>query len=166
MSRENVELARNACAAFNRRDADALAESCDPELEFVSLVAESEGQVFRGHEGVRTFFRRQDEAFDRIYAEIEEITESGDLLIIDVVFRARRTGERRPGRATLVAGGPLRANRILWWRFFRTRVGSRARSTASNRHEQRLRRDRSGAAAGRGGIAMNPSADANRGRNV
>jgi hypothetical protein len=45
MSRENVELARKACAAFNRRDADALAESCDPELEFVSLVAESEGQV-------------------------------------------------------------------------------------------------------------------------
>jgi ketosteroid isomerase-like protein len=121
LSQENVELARKAYEAFNRRDPDALAELCDPELEFVSLVAESEGQVFRGHEGVRAFFRQQDEAFDRIHAEIEEITESRDLLIIDVVFRARGRESGVPVEQHSWQAARIRANRILWWRFFRTR---------------------------------------------
>jgi ketosteroid isomerase-like protein len=96
MSQENVEVVRQGFEAFNRRDADALAALCDPEVEFVSLIAESEGQVYRGHEGVKAFIRQQDEAFDSISVEIEEIVDHGDFLIVSLLFRAR-------GRASGVA---------------------------------------------------------------
>ena len=122
MSQENVELARMAYEAFNRRDADALVDLCDPEVRFESLIAESEGQVYRGHAGVRAFLRQQDEAFDRISAEIVEITDSGDFLIISLLFRAHGRESGVPVEQHSWQAGCIRANRIMWWRFFRTRA--------------------------------------------
>ncbi len=122
MPQENVELARRAYEAFNRRDADALADLCDPELEFVSLIAEAEGQVFQGREGVRAFFRQQDEAFDRISAEIEEILDCGDFVIISMVFRARGRESGVPVEQHSWQAARVRAHRIMWWKLFRTRA--------------------------------------------
>jgi ketosteroid isomerase-like protein len=122
MSQENVELARKGYEAFNRRDADALADLCDPEVEFLSLIAESEGQVYRGHEGVRAFLRQQDEAFDAISAEIEEIIDFDDFLIISLCFRAHGRESGVPVEQHSWQAARIRANRILWWKFFRTRA--------------------------------------------
>jgi ketosteroid isomerase-like protein len=121
MSQENVALAKKAYEALNRRDVDAFADLCDPEVEFVSLIAESEGEVFLGQEGVRSFFRQQDEAFDRISAEIEEIIESGDFLILGVFFRAHGRESGVPVEQHMWQAGRFRANRVVWWKVCRTR---------------------------------------------
>jgi ketosteroid isomerase-like protein len=122
MSGENVERFRRAYEAFNRRDLDAFVDFCDPEVEFVSLIAESEGQVYRGHEGVRQFWRQQDEAFDSISAEIEQITEHGDRMIIGLCFRAHGRESGVPVEQHSWQAARIREARVTWWGFFRTRA--------------------------------------------
>jgi ketosteroid isomerase-like protein len=53
MSQENVETFRRGYEAVNRGDVDGLLVAIHPDVEFTSLIAEAEGETFRGHEGVR-----------------------------------------------------------------------------------------------------------------
>ena len=52
MSQENVELAREAIGAVNRRDLDGLLELMDDNVEAVSRIAAMEGGL-HGHDGMR-----------------------------------------------------------------------------------------------------------------
>ena len=59
MSQENVELLHQAIEAFNRRDLDAYLALCDPDVEFISYLAQVEGgDPYRGHKGVRDWWER------------------------------------------------------------------------------------------------------------
>ena len=57
MSRENVEIVREALEAFRRRDNEATLQLYDPEIEF--YLRFPAGTVYRGVDGVRSFFRDQ-----------------------------------------------------------------------------------------------------------
>ena len=61
MSQEKVELRSLAEAAFgalNSRDLDGFIAVASEDVEFTSMVAEVEGAIFRGHDGIRTGGRR------------------------------------------------------------------------------------------------------------
>jgi ketosteroid isomerase-like protein len=122
MSEENVELVRKAYEAFNRRAPDALADLCAPDVEFTSLMAESEGGVYRGREGIREFFQQQDEAFDRITAEIMEIVDRGEILVVSIAFRAHGRGSGVPVEQHSWQALRVHEGRGIWWGFFRTRA--------------------------------------------
>jgi ketosteroid isomerase-like protein len=67
MSHENEELrevAGSALDALNRGDIDRFLVWMDPDVEFTSMIAEAEGETFRGHEGVRRWWHNVREAFD------------------------------------------------------------------------------------------------------
>ena len=84
MSQENVELVRRGFEAGNRRDVEALIEVLDPEVEWHSALLmslEGEAAVYRGHEGIREFFRDLDELFDKLHAEYPEIRDHGDRVV-------------------------------------------------------------------------------------
>jgi len=84
MSRENVEIVRRGFEAANRRDVGAMIELLDPEIEWHSALLmslEGEAAVYRGHEGIRTFFGDLDELFDRVHAEYPEIRDLGDRVV-------------------------------------------------------------------------------------
>ena len=84
MSQENVELVRRGFEAGNRRDVEALIEVLDPEVEWHSALLmslEGEAAVYRGHEGIREFFRDLDELFDKLHAEYPEIRDHGDQVV-------------------------------------------------------------------------------------
>ena len=55
MSRENVEVARQAIDAINRGDSEALAAISHPEMEFHSALATIEGGVYSGPQAWRTY---------------------------------------------------------------------------------------------------------------
>ena len=57
MSRENVAIYRRGYAAVNRGDIDGVLLTVHPDVEFTSLIAEAEGETFRGHEGVRRWWK-------------------------------------------------------------------------------------------------------------
>jgi ketosteroid isomerase-like protein len=65
MSQENVEIVRQAVDAFNRRDISGLADLCDQDFEFVSVLTAVDAQAatYRGLEGWTRYFTDIDQAW-------------------------------------------------------------------------------------------------------
>ena len=110
MSRENVEIVRRVHDAANRRDAAAVYALYDTEVELDASRVEIAGftarDLYRGHEGLRRFFREWHEAWENVTYDFEELIDRrrrdgrGD--------QARaRTGQRR--RREVAAGPHLEA---------------------------------------------------------
>src|SRR5687767_8518212 len=56
MSQENVDVVRRALESFPRGDVEEMLSYLDPELEWHSaIVGGAEGNVYRGHDGFRTW---------------------------------------------------------------------------------------------------------------
>ena len=92
MSPENVALAREAYAAYNREGITGILAYLDPEVEWRNPVESPNAGVFVGHEGVLEWQRLADEAFEEMQFEPERIEELPDGRILAVVrfrFRAR-----------------------------------------------------------------------------
>ena len=84
MSQENVEAVKRGLDAYNRRDVEALLEEADPEVEWhPALLAPLEGEptVYRGHEGIRKFFRDVDDVLAEIKVEYSDIRDLGDRVL-------------------------------------------------------------------------------------
>ena len=73
MSEGNVEIVRKAWEAWSRADMAALFEFYDPEVEWdMSHSYIPDMGVFRGHDGIRAFFREWGAFFEEYWAEAEE----------------------------------------------------------------------------------------------
>ena len=78
MSQENVELAHRTADAFNQRDLDALLALTDPDVEAHSRIVELEGGgPFRGHDGIREWWRGLLVVFPDFQSEVEEVKDLG-----------------------------------------------------------------------------------------
>jgi uncharacterized protein len=86
MSRENVEVVRQAFEAFQRRDNEAVFACYDPEVEIHGQV---DGSVYRGLDGVRAFFRDWLPAWEEYRSEVEEWIDAGDHVIVVIHQRGR-----------------------------------------------------------------------------
>ena len=93
MSRENVEVVRRMYDAVVRGDTEAVIGSYDPEVEWDTTRLASEGitgsGTYRGHEGVRRFFREWNEAWEDSRFDLEELIEA-DQQVVSVVTRRGR----------------------------------------------------------------------------
>jgi ketosteroid isomerase-like protein len=97
MSQENVEAFERATEATNRGDVGGVLEEVDPAIEFHAVVAElvgGQGMVYRGHDGIRKFFRDFDEALAELHFDYAEIRDLGDrtLAIGRIRIRGRASG--------------------------------------------------------------------------
>ncbi len=75
MSQENVGLARQALAAYNREGINGIPRYLDPEVEWRNPADSPIAGVFVGHEGVVEWQRLTDEAFEELHFEPERIDE-------------------------------------------------------------------------------------------
>jgi ketosteroid isomerase-like protein len=118
MSQENVELVQATHEAVNRRDLDALLALVHPEVEFRSLIAEAEGQDYRGHAGVREWWESVIQSLGGMHSEIERIQTSED----GGVCRIRLTGEVEGVELsqTVWQAFRVRDGVTVWWAFYRT----------------------------------------------
>jgi ketosteroid isomerase-like protein len=73
MSEENVATLRGGYAAVNRGDIDGLLAAIHPDVEFKSLIAEAEGETFRGHDGVRRWWNEVVLPLGGLHGELEEV---------------------------------------------------------------------------------------------
>ena len=93
---ESIDVVRRAYEAFKTFDAEALIAVADPQIEFGTSAA-APGGTYRGHTGVRRYFKEIEGAFgDRWDAEIERIADAGDdrVIIVARVFGEGRAGEQ------------------------------------------------------------------------
>jgi ketosteroid isomerase-like protein len=91
VSQANLELARNAVAAFNRRDVAALVEMVAEDFEWVTWTGTVEPTVYRGTEGLARYFRDAD-VWEVLNLDIQEFRDLEDRLFVIGTFHARGGG--------------------------------------------------------------------------
>ncbi len=91
MSQENVTIAKNAVAAFNRRDVASLVEMTTDDFEWVTWTGTVELSVYHGAEGLARYFRDSD-VWELLNLEIREFRDLGDEVLVVGTFHARGGG--------------------------------------------------------------------------
>jgi ketosteroid isomerase-like protein len=121
VSQSNVELARSAFRAFERRDMKAIEELCTPDVEFDWSRRLLDPTTTRGYDGVREFFEEVGEIFDEIVFDEEEILELGDdvLVVSTGRFRGRTSGVDVTAHGAIV--WTIRDGRLARFRFYQTK---------------------------------------------
>ena len=90
MSKRNVELHRRWIEAFNSRDIEAVIALCDPSVELDSAFAAIGGGIYKGHDGIRRYFRDYEDAWGtEIRVQPEAYFDLGEHTILFYVMRGR-----------------------------------------------------------------------------
>jgi ketosteroid isomerase-like protein len=111
MSQEDVRLARNAVAAFNRRDVGTLVELTTDDFEWVTWTGTVEPTVYRGADGLASYFQDAD-VWEVLNLDVREYRDLGERLLVAGTFHARGGGSGAEVHASyfsafFVAGGKL-----------------------------------------------------------
>jgi len=114
ISKQNVEIVRRAIDSFSSGDADAFAQLTTPDVEWKVGLSAVEGEVFRGHDGVRAYFGRLKSAWDEFLFLAEEYRDLGDVVLVLGRLRGRGRGGGVPVESPVGAVWDLRDGRI--WR--------------------------------------------------
>jgi ketosteroid isomerase-like protein len=101
MSQENVEIAKRLMDAFNERDLDTFAEITTPDFEWTTSMTAVEGEIFRGREGIETYFGRMRDAWDEFRALASEFRDLGDRVLWLGRLEGRGRGSGVPVTAPL-----------------------------------------------------------------
>ena len=72
---------------FNRGDAEGVVELCDPDVEFTTFLGRFEGRTYRGHDGVREWFRNIFEAFPGFQANVQAVEAVDGVGIVAIEFQ-------------------------------------------------------------------------------
>jgi ketosteroid isomerase-like protein len=124
MSQENVEIVRRVYDAAARRDTATVLALYDPEIEWdmTRRVGEGlwgQGGLYRGHEGLRRWFREWSEGLDHIEYEAEELIAAGDDRVISEAYmRGRGRASGIEVGATIYAVWTFREGkvvRVVWF---------------------------------------------------
>ena len=89
MSLENVELARRAFDAYNRRDFPAYFELCHPELTYRNREDEPDVRLYRGLEEFKLYVESWLETFGDLQLEPQDFVDLGDQVIAVAEVRGR-----------------------------------------------------------------------------
>jgi ketosteroid isomerase-like protein len=91
MSQENLVLARNAVAAFNRRDVAGLVEMTTDDFEWVTWTGTVEPTAYHGADGLARYFRDAD-VWEVLNLDAREFRDLGDRVLVAGMFHARGGG--------------------------------------------------------------------------
>jgi ketosteroid isomerase-like protein len=120
-----VKQVHRAYKAFAARDFDTIAELSDPEVEFTSLVMESEGTLYRGRDGLREYLERLVDVLPDWRPEIEEVEDHGDRMLVRNRLHATPPGGSVPVEQVAWQVIRFRNGLAIRWDFFRTEEEAR-----------------------------------------
>jgi ketosteroid isomerase-like protein len=90
MSQQNVEMARRAYDAYNRRDLEGMVVDFASSFEYVTTGAiPGRPAVYRGHDGWIEFAGWLWDEFDDARVDVHELTDAGDRVLAAVSLRGR-----------------------------------------------------------------------------
>jgi hypothetical protein len=116
MSQENVELGYLLSDAFNRRDLEAFLALTDPDVEVYSRIVELEGGgPYRGHDGVRSWWKDVFGVVPDLTFEIEDIRDIADVTVAQIRQRGRGAGSDAPIEQTQWIVTKWRDKKAIWW---------------------------------------------------
>ena len=125
-------MAERVFAAINDDDLEAFLAEVAKDVEFVSLVAEADGRVYRGHDGVREWWRDVRPILGGLQVELQSYEEHEDTAVTKIRVHGRVGGTDLA--QTMDQGAMVRDGKLVWWQAFRSeeeaRAGVRARLRA------------------------------------
>jgi ketosteroid isomerase-like protein len=110
---DSEEPVRRFADAITGRDVEAAVAVCDPEIEFLSVLALS-GRAFSGHEGIRQYFDEVASVWDEWKVEVHRTAAGPDgrvAILMTMHWRGRESGTAFSERAGHV--WTLREGRLL-----------------------------------------------------
>jgi ketosteroid isomerase-like protein len=118
MSHANVELAKGLIDAFNKREIEAFAAITTPDFEWTTSMSAVEGEIFRGREGIDTYFERMREAWEEFRSIASEYRDLGDRVLWIGRLEGQGRGSRVPVDAALDVLFDFRGGEISQMRSF------------------------------------------------
>jgi ketosteroid isomerase-like protein len=118
MSQENVERYRRGIDAFNRRDIEAFMASYDPEVVAVSRILAVEGGTYRGHDGIRRWWKDLLDVFPDFTIEIISVRDAGNSLVAGLRNRAHGEGSDAPFEETMWQVVEVRDGTVVRWQMY------------------------------------------------
>ena len=103
---------------MRRRDIDTFLGFMDADVECVPLLMEPDGASYHGHDGIRRWLDELFGVFPDFSAEIEEVRDFGDLLVVAARTRGQGTGSAVPFQATVWQVVEVRDGKVFRWRNF------------------------------------------------
>jgi ketosteroid isomerase-like protein len=116
MGTEGERSVRRLAEAINRRDPDAAVEVCDPEVEFLSVLAVS-GRAYRGHDGIREYFDDIASAWHEWRVEMHRVAAAPDgrvAILMTMHMRGKESGailSQETGHVWTIRNGKLLRNK-------------------------------------------------------
>jgi len=96
MRAHSVEPVRGFAAAITRCDPDAAVAVCDPEVEFLSVLA-VDGRAYVGHDGIRQYLEDVTSAWEEWRVEVHRLAAVPDgRVVIEMTMHARGKGSEAP----------------------------------------------------------------------
>ena len=119
---QNVELLYRSYDALNRRDLDAFLALIDPEVELTPRILEMEGgSSYRGHDGVRKWWRTVFAVFPDFSSGVLEVREPRrDSLIVSIRIRSHGVEGGVPFEEVWRQAIKARDGKATWWQNFGT----------------------------------------------
>jgi ketosteroid isomerase-like protein len=95
VGRRDIDVVKAVFAAFAERDLEGVLEFASPDIEFVAVTSDYAGRTepYRGHEGIRQYFRDVAEVWDEL-----RLTPTDYRMVGDQVLVTGRVSARSPAR--------------------------------------------------------------------
>ncbi|HEX2466863.1 MAG TPA: nuclear transport factor 2 family protein [Solirubrobacterales bacterium] len=94
MGSEAEKSVRGLADAINRRDPEAAVAACDPQIQFLSVLAVS-GRAYSGHDGIRQYFEDIASAWEEWRVEVHRVASAPDgrvAIVMTMHMRGRGSG--------------------------------------------------------------------------
>jgi ketosteroid isomerase-like protein len=126
MAEENIELVRRLLDMFAKREHEAVFAFYDPEIEWDATHLQAAGfddlaGVYRGHDGVRTYWRRWLQAWSDLEFEVQDVLGAGDG-VVALIRNQRQWGRHSGIPIEMPPYGivfTIRGGKVVRWRNFR-----------------------------------------------
>lgn len=117
MGTGNEEPVRRFAHAITRCDQEAAVAVCDPEIEFLSVLAVS-GRAYVGHDGIRQYFDDVSSAWEEWRVEVHRVAAAEDgrvAIAMTMHVRGKESGaalSQRAGHVWTLRDGKLWRNQV------------------------------------------------------
>jgi ketosteroid isomerase-like protein len=121
MSQENVELVMRIYEAFNRGDGATVVEAADPAVS-IEDYGVLDGKSYQGRHGVWEFIAFQAESFRGQRADLQDVTEAEDTLVVVVRLSAEGVSSGVPVATEFTHAWEFRDGKVSRLRIFRSKT--------------------------------------------
>ena len=124
MPQENVELVLSLHAAVNGRDLEAFVAAWHPDGEYRAAIqdaVEGEAGAFRGHAGIREWWRELHDVWDDFNTRVLEIRDLGDAVVVVFVVGGRGSRSGIANAETLAHVVRVRQRKVVELHDYRSR---------------------------------------------